>query len=201
MEWQAVHVLHAVDGCMPSDMATGSAAQIEEERRLLYVALTRAKRHLHVLVPQRFYVSQQSGAGDRHVYGTLTRFIPPSVEACFEAVGPVRVEAAPKSEFGGLADTSLGYRRAAARRLGIAVEPGKSARTSRFFVDLGPARPFAVEPLQVQAVVGGVRRPLDAVHDVWSQVSTGFVGLEQGRRRRAGSRPARAYAVTPRWPR
>jgi len=107
MEWQAVHVLHAVDGCMPSDMATGSAAQVEEERRLLYVALTRAKRHLHVLVPQRFYVSQQSGAGDRHVYGTLTRFIPPLVEARFEAVGPVRVEAAPKGELGGLADTRL----------------------------------------------------------------------------------------------
>jgi len=107
MEWQAVHVLNAVDGCMPSDMATGSAAQIEEERRLLYVALTRAKRHLHVLVPQRFYVSQQPGGGDRHVYGTLTRFIPPAVEARFEAVGPVHVEAAPRRDLDGLEETRL----------------------------------------------------------------------------------------------
>ncbi|MEP7056937.1 MAG: ATP-dependent helicase [Caldimonas sp.] len=90
MEWQAVHLLHAVDGCIPSDMATGDATQIEEERRLLYVALTRAKQHLHVLVPQRFYVSQQAGSGDRHVYGSLTRFIPPSLADLFEPVGPCR---------------------------------------------------------------------------------------------------------------
>ena len=50
-------VLNAVDGCIPSDMATGSTAEIEEERRLLYVAMTRAKDHLHlIVVPQRFYV-------------------------------------------------------------------------------------------------------------------------------------------------
>jgi len=88
MEWQAVYLLNAVDGCMPADLATGTMAQIEEERRLAYVALTRAKRHLHVLVPQRFYISQQSGTGDRHVYGSLTRFIPPAVAGLFEAVGP-----------------------------------------------------------------------------------------------------------------
>jgi DNA helicase-2/ATP-dependent DNA helicase PcrA len=88
MEWQSVHVLHAVDGCMPSDMATGSQSQIEEERRLLYVALTRAKQFLHVLVPQRFYASQQQRSGDRHVYGAVTRFIPPAVAALFEDVGP-----------------------------------------------------------------------------------------------------------------
>jgi len=71
-------------------MATGNQAQIDEERRLLYVALTRAKRHLQVLVPQRFYVSSQSGVGDRHVYSSLTRFIPPEVASLFEAHGPVR---------------------------------------------------------------------------------------------------------------
>ena len=87
-EWTAVYVLNAVDGCMPSDMATGSAAEIEEERRLFYVALTRAKRHLAVLVPQRFYVTQQARYGDRHLYGSLTRFMPPAVAACFEAVDP-----------------------------------------------------------------------------------------------------------------
>ena len=107
MEWQSVHVLNAVDGCMPSDMATGSAAQIEEERRLLYVAMTRAKRHLHVLVPQRFYVSQQAGGGDRHVYATLTRFIPPAVERHFEAVGPLAAEPVSPSVLPGLGSAPL----------------------------------------------------------------------------------------------
>ena len=83
-EWGAVFVLNVVDGCMPSDMATGDAAQIEEERRLLYVAMTRAKQHLHLIVPQRFYVTQQRSFGDKHLYGSLSRFIPPEVALCFE---------------------------------------------------------------------------------------------------------------------
>ena len=87
-EWKAVFVLNAVDGCIPSDMATGNAIEIEEERRLLYVAMTRARRHLHLLVPQRFYVTQQTRHGDRHLYGSLTRFIPPALEPCFEIETP-----------------------------------------------------------------------------------------------------------------
>jgi DNA helicase-2/ATP-dependent DNA helicase PcrA len=87
-EWGAVFVLNVVDGCMPSDMATGDAAQIEEERRLLYVAMTRAKQHLHLIVPQRFYVTQQRSFGDKHLYGSLSRFIPPEVALCFERTGP-----------------------------------------------------------------------------------------------------------------
>ncbi|MBC8057904.1 MAG: ATP-dependent helicase, partial [Rhizobiales bacterium] len=86
-EWKSVFVLNAVDGCMPSDMATGSAVEIEEERRLLYVAMTRARQHLHLLVPQRFYVTQQTECGDRHLYGSLTRFIPPTLTHCFEVAG------------------------------------------------------------------------------------------------------------------
>ncbi len=78
-----------MDGCIPSDLSTGEIAQIEEERRLLYVALTRAQRHLHVMVPQRFYVHQQSRLGGRHVYASLTRFIPEPVSRLFEAVGPL----------------------------------------------------------------------------------------------------------------
>jgi DNA helicase-2/ATP-dependent DNA helicase PcrA len=84
-EWGAVYVLNAVDGCMPSDLSTGTPAEIEEERRLLYVAMTRAKDHLHVVVPQRFYVQHQAGGGDRHVYAARTRFIPAEVALCFEA--------------------------------------------------------------------------------------------------------------------
>ncbi|MBS0349247.1 MAG: ATP-dependent helicase [Proteobacteria bacterium] len=75
-EWPAVSLLNAVDGCLPSDLATGSEREIEEEMRLLYVAMTRAKDHLDLYVPQRFYVSGQSATGDRHVYASRTRFIP-----------------------------------------------------------------------------------------------------------------------------
>jgi DNA helicase-2/ATP-dependent DNA helicase PcrA len=85
-EWTAVTVLNAVDGCIPSDMATGSAAEIEEERRLLYVAMTRAREHLELMLPQRFYVSHQPGFGDRHVYGHRTRFIPQALLPHFEQV-------------------------------------------------------------------------------------------------------------------
>ncbi|HCE08920.1 MAG TPA: ATP-dependent DNA helicase, partial [Oxalobacteraceae bacterium] len=83
-EWKSVHVLNVVDGCIPSDMSTGSSADIEEERRLLYVAMTRAKEHLHLIVPQRFYVKQQPMNGDRHVYATRTRFIPRGMASHFE---------------------------------------------------------------------------------------------------------------------
>jgi len=105
-EWQAVYVLNVVDGCMPADLATGSASQIEEERRLLYVAMTRAKQHLELIVPQRFYVTQQAALGDRHMYGSLTRFITPAVAAAFESVGP-RTEARPQCEPGGTAALPL----------------------------------------------------------------------------------------------
>jgi len=83
-EWSAVTLLNSVDGCIPSDLATGSTAEIEEERRLLYVAMTRAKDQLELMVPQRFYVSQQPGSGDRHVYASRTRFIPSALLDRFE---------------------------------------------------------------------------------------------------------------------
>jgi DNA helicase-2/ATP-dependent DNA helicase PcrA len=86
-EWRAVVVLNAVDGCIPSDMATGSAEEIEEERRLLYVAMTRARDHLTLVVPQRFHVTGQSAGGDRHVYASRTRFVPKSILAEFDVSG------------------------------------------------------------------------------------------------------------------
>ena len=94
-EWNAVSILNVVDGCIPSEMATGSAAEIEEERRLLYVAMTRARDSLCLLAPQRFYVTQQRAWGDRHLYATLSRFITPEVEREFEIVGPAAAESAP----------------------------------------------------------------------------------------------------------
>ena len=84
-EWKAVHILNVVDGCIPSDMGTGTAEEIEEERRLLYVAMTRAKDELHLIVPQRFYVHAQAAHGDRHVYAARSRFIPESIAGWFEA--------------------------------------------------------------------------------------------------------------------
>jgi hypothetical protein len=96
-EWKSVHVLNVVDGCIPSDMATGSAEDIEEERRLLYVAMTRAKEHLHLVVPNRFFIKQQAQMGDRHVYAQRTRFIAPAMLKHFEEcvwVTPTRRTAA-----------------------------------------------------------------------------------------------------------
>ena len=77
-------VLNVVDGCIPSDMATGSAEEIEEERRLLYVAMTRAKDQLLLLLPQRFYVHSQARRGDKHLYASRTRFIPAGIAGHFE---------------------------------------------------------------------------------------------------------------------
>jgi DNA helicase-2/ATP-dependent DNA helicase PcrA len=87
-EWSSVFVLNVVDGCMPSDLATGHAEQIEEERRLLYVAMTRARRHLHLLVPQRFHVTQQRALGGRHLYASRSRFISDALLERFEQVQP-----------------------------------------------------------------------------------------------------------------
>ena len=83
-EWKAVFVLNTVDGCIPSDLSVRTPPEIEEERRLLYVAMTRAKDQLHLMVPQRFFVHQQRGLGDRHVYAQRTRFIPDAMLGLFE---------------------------------------------------------------------------------------------------------------------
>ncbi len=85
-EWKSVHVLNVVDGCIPSDLGTGSTHELEEERRLLYVAMTRAKDELHLLVPQRFFVTQQTQYGDRHIYAQRTRFIPKTMRVLFDDV-------------------------------------------------------------------------------------------------------------------
>jgi DNA helicase-2/ATP-dependent DNA helicase PcrA len=83
-EWRSVFVLNVVDGCIPSDLGVGTTAELEEERRLLYVAMTRARDDLHLIVPQRFFVHGQNAQGDRHVYATRTRFIPESLVRLFE---------------------------------------------------------------------------------------------------------------------
>jgi DNA helicase-2/ATP-dependent DNA helicase PcrA len=87
LEWDVVHVIHAADGMIPSDMATGDVDEIEEERRLLYVALTRARDALHVSYPQRYY-RRPRGLEDPHSYSQRSRFLPDEVLEHFEVVGP-----------------------------------------------------------------------------------------------------------------
>jgi DNA helicase-2/ATP-dependent DNA helicase PcrA len=84
-EWRIVRILNVVDGCIPSDMATRTPEEIEEERRLLYVAMTRAKDELDLIVPHRFYTYQQASFGDSHVYASVSRFIPDVILDSFDA--------------------------------------------------------------------------------------------------------------------
>lgn len=89
LEWDTVHLLHAADGMIPSDMATGRPEELEEERRLLYVALTRARHELDVYVPLRYY-HQRFGSADRHSYGQVSRFLQGPVRDTMDRVGPRR---------------------------------------------------------------------------------------------------------------
>jgi len=96
-EWDAVHVLNVTDGNFPNEFATGKPGMIEEERRLLYVAMTRARSSLDLVAPLKYYVTQQSRMGDRHVYGAKSRFLTRTVMACFDQVAfgePERADAA-----------------------------------------------------------------------------------------------------------
>jgi DNA helicase-2/ATP-dependent DNA helicase PcrA len=82
-EWDAVHVIHLADGTMPSDMACGDADELEEERRLLYVALTRARDALHCYVPLRYHRYRHRD-NDLHGYALVSRFLSPAVRAHFD---------------------------------------------------------------------------------------------------------------------
>ena len=84
-EWDAVFVLNVSDGNFPSEFSTGKPAMIEEERRLLYVAMTRAKQDLQLIAPLRYHVTQQHRSGDKHVYGARSRFMTDSLMQTMEA--------------------------------------------------------------------------------------------------------------------
>jgi len=109
-EWEAVYVLNLADGCIPSDMATGTADEIEEERRLLYVAMTRARDHLYLIHPLRFFTSQQARFGDRHVYAPRTRFIPDAILDYFERRSHVHAHPADAPDAPGQPRVDVGAR-------------------------------------------------------------------------------------------
>jgi len=92
LEWDAVYLIHAADGCLPSDMSTGSDAEIDEELRLTYVAMTRARDFLYVLWPLRFYATA-GGLSDRHSYAQRSRFFTPEVVGSMEELGCGEAEA------------------------------------------------------------------------------------------------------------
>jgi len=77
-EWDAVYLIHAADGFLPSDMAAGSQEELEEELRLTYVALTRAKDFLYVTWPFRYY-HKWYALSNSHSYAQLCRFFTPYV--------------------------------------------------------------------------------------------------------------------------
>jgi DNA helicase-2/ATP-dependent DNA helicase PcrA len=82
LEWDAVHLIAVYDGNFPADMSTVNEEGVAEERRLLYVALTRARRRLHVYVPARYY-HRPRGRDDAHGYGQASRFLTGTVQAMF----------------------------------------------------------------------------------------------------------------------
>ena len=85
LEFDVVYVIHAADGNIPSDMATGSVAEIEEERRLLYVACTHAREQLYITHPLRYY-TQPWAKADTHGYAQPSRFLTSAVLAHFEQI-------------------------------------------------------------------------------------------------------------------
>src|SRR5205807_9611683 len=85
LEWEAVHVLALYDGNFPACMSAGSTESIDEERRLLYVAITRARRRLHLHVPIRYY-HRPKGIDDAHGYGKPSRFLTDEVQRTCEVV-------------------------------------------------------------------------------------------------------------------
>jgi DNA helicase II / ATP-dependent DNA helicase PcrA len=96
-EWKSVFIFNVVDGCIPSDLGAGTTAALEEERRLLYVAMTRAKDYLHLITPQRFFTHVQVRNGDRYVYASRSRFVPANLLPLFESVTwPILAHVAPR---------------------------------------------------------------------------------------------------------
>jgi DNA helicase-2/ATP-dependent DNA helicase PcrA len=74
LEWDVVHVIHAVDGSFPSDMALSSTEGLAEEHRLFYVAVTRAREELNVYTPLRM-AHHRRARDDKHSFAQQSRFL------------------------------------------------------------------------------------------------------------------------------
>jgi DNA helicase II / ATP-dependent DNA helicase PcrA len=104
MEWDHVYILNVVEGSFPNEFAAGKPDLIEEERRLLYVAMTRARNELSCVVPLRFQITSQPKSSDGHVYGGRSRFLTEKLLRCFDEqtfqsanISDARIEAAADS--------------------------------------------------------------------------------------------------------
>ena len=109
-EWRSVFMLNVVDGCIPSDLGVGTTQEIEEERRLLYVGMTRARDSLTLITPQRFFTGGQHRHGDRHVYASRTRFIPAALLTLFETTTWPKISASASERSAGLVRIDIGAR-------------------------------------------------------------------------------------------
>jgi DNA helicase-2/ATP-dependent DNA helicase PcrA len=85
LEWPVVHLPHLVDGAVPSDLALASPAGLAEERRLFYVAVTRARDQLYLYTPMRLH-HHRLARDDRHSYGQPSRFLDAAALAACETV-------------------------------------------------------------------------------------------------------------------
>ncbi len=97
-EWDSVYILNVSDGVFPSEFATGKPEMIEEERRLLYVAMTRARQSLSLIAPLKFHVTQQRKDGDKHVFGARSRFLTDPLLATMERRFHGHSEAGPTAQ-------------------------------------------------------------------------------------------------------
>ena len=125
LEWEAVHVISAYDGNFPADMNTSSQEGVAEERRLFYVALTRARRRLHVYVPEVFH-HRPHGSDDAHGLGQASRYLSPEVQRLFSVTRPP-ADVAGGAGAGGAGAAERGGRRRAGGRGGARLRHPRSA--------------------------------------------------------------------------
>jgi len=92
LEWEAVFLINALDGIIPSRYAVSSTEELDEELRLLYVALTRAKKYLYISYP-----IVCAGPGQELYFGNPSRFLADVPEESYEKIVLVKAGSAPRA--------------------------------------------------------------------------------------------------------